>query len=382
MIDRAAMHLERLVGFNTVSHLSNAELIHYAADHLREFGVEAALFPDPSGGKLGMHATIGPMVEGGVVLSGHSDVVPVEGQNWTSDPFKLTERDGRLYGRGAVDMKGFLAACLAMAPEMSRANLKRPIHLVMSYDEETTCRGVLPVIDDMVRRLPRIGAVIVGEPTSMQLVTAHKGAYGYKVTVTGKPAHSSLADQGVSAVAIASRLVVWLDDRLRRNRTGAADGRFQPNYTTCHAGTIQGGTACNILAGECSFEWDLRNLPDDDPEAFLREFLSHSDELVAEANRMVGGCGLRWEEDYAVPGLRPEEDGAAEALCRRLTGANDVATVSFSSEAGFFQSAGLSTVLLGPGSIEQAHIADEFIEISQLAACGDFLDRLIQAQAA
>jgi acetylornithine deacetylase len=322
------------------------------------------------------------MQAGGVILSGHSDVVPVEGQVWTSDPFTLTERDGRLYGRGAVDMKGFLAVCLAMVPEMSRAALRRPVHLVMSYDEELTCRGVLPVIDDMVRRLPPVEAVIVGEPTEMQLVTAHKGAYGYRVKVTGKAAHSSLADQGVSAIAIASRLVVWLDDRLRENAERAGEGDFKPNYTTFHAGTIKGGAACNILAEDCSFEWDLRNLPDEDPEAFLAGFLQKAAELVAEADRTIPGCSVKCNEDYAVPGLRPEQNGAAEALCRRLTGANSVTTVSYSSEAGQFQAAGLSTVLLGPGSIEQAHIADEFIEVSQLAACEAFLSKLIQAQAA
>lgn len=382
LLTSSTEHLARLVAFNTISHRPNAGLIHYAADFLRGFGVEAALFPDETGQKLGLHATIGPMEAGGVILSGHTDVVPVEGQNWQSNPFVLTKRDGKLFGRGTADMKGFIAACLAMVPAMQSAKLKRPIHLVMSYDEETTCRGVLPVIDDMVSRLPAMQAVIVGEPTSMQIVTAHKGAYGYKVTITGQAAHSSLADQGVSANAMAARLICWLDDRLRGNRARGGSGLYQPDYTTCHVGTVHGGTACNILAAECRFEWDLRNLPEEDPQAFLHAFATKAEEIVAEANTHVPGCAFAIEEDYAVPGLAPEKDGAAEALCRRITGANRTATVSYSSEAGQFQAAGLSTVLLGPGSIEQAHIADEFIAISQLAACEAFLARLIEAQAA
>jgi acetylornithine deacetylase len=378
----SAEHLARLVSFNTISDRSNAGLIGYAADFLNSHGAKVTTFPDESGHKLGLHATIGPMAAGGVVLSGHTDVVPVEGQDWSSDPFVLSERGGKLFGRGAADMKGFIAACLAMVPAMSRAPLQRPIHFVMSYDEETTCRGVLPVIDDMVRRLPAIEAVIVGEPTGMQIVTAHKGAYGYRVAVTGQAAHSSLADQGVSANAMAARMICWLDDRLRENRARGANGLYQPDYTTCHVGTVHGGTACNILAAECRFEWDLRNLPDEDPEAFLRAFTARADEVVAEANALVPGCAVSIEEDYAVPGLAPEQAGAAEALCRRLTGANRTATVSYSSEGGHFQAAGLSTVLIGPGSIEQAHIADEFIEISQLAACEAFIGRLIEAQSA
>ena len=376
-MEATAKHLERLV----VSNLSNARLIHYAADQLRAHGAEVVLLPEASGCKIGLHATVGPHTRGGVVLSGHTDIVSVEGQAWTSDPFRLSYRDGRYYGRGTVDMKGFLAACLAMAPQMNEASLKRPIHVVMSYDEETTCRGVLPTISDLSNRFPEIAAVIVGEPTGMRLVTAHKGAYGYKVRVTGRAAHSSLADQGVSATALAARLIVWLDDRMRENAARASGTAFQPNYTTCHAGTIQGGLACNILAADCAFEWDLRTLPEDDPATFLAGFRAYADVLVAEANRVAPGCRIEIEEDYAVPGLRPELGGAAEALCRRLSGANEGTTVSYSSEAGQFQSAGLSTVLMGPGSIDQAHIADEYIEASQLARCEDFLGRIVEFQA-
>lgn len=375
-------HLAMLVGFNTISHLPNAPLIHYAADYLRELGADVTLLPDETGGKIGMHATIGPMKPGGVVLSGHSDVVPTEGQGWLTNPFTLTERNGRLYGRGAADMKGFLASCLGMASRMVSADLKRPIHIVFSYDEETTCRGILPTIDDMVKRLPPIEAVILGEPTSMRVVNAHKGAYGYKVAVKGKAAHSSLADQGVSAIAMAARLIAWLDGTMAVNAAAAGEGHFAPNYTTCHAGTISGGTACNILAAECNFEWDLRTLPQDDHVKFLNAFEARADEILAMARRTAPDAAISIVEDYAVPGLSPEPDGVAEALGRRLTRQNASSVVSYSSEGGQFQTFGLSTVLLGPGSIEQAHIADEFIEKSQLVECDSFLARLIETQAA
>ncbi|MWD25970.1 acetylornithine deacetylase [Aquicoccus sp. SCR17] len=382
----AAEHLKALIGFDTVSHRSNAGLIDYAAGVLRANGVEPVLLPDETGEKIGLYATIGPLAPGGVVLSGHCDVVPVEDQQWTTDPFEGVERDGRIYGRGAADMKGFIACCLAMVPEMVRASLARPIHIVISYDEETTCRGVIPTIEHMVDTLPRIDAVIVGEPTSMRIVTAHKGAYGYRIHVRGQSAHSSLAHQGVSANALAARLCVWLDDQMQARAAAASDvseaAEFEPPYTTCHVGTIGGGTACNILAQDCRFEWDLRTVPGDDPAALLADFRAEADRLVAGAAAAGHFAAVEIEEDYAVPGLDPEPEGAAEALCRRLTGRNESAVVSYSSEAGQYQAAGLSTVLMGPGSIEQAHIADEFIEIAQLEECRGVLRKLIATQGA
>jgi acetylornithine deacetylase len=378
----ATVHLKALIGFDTVSHRSNAGLIGYVAGVLRANGVEPVLLPDETGAKIGLYVTLGPTSPGGVVLSGHCDVVPVDDQEWGSDPFEGVLRDGCLYGRGAADMKGFIACCLAAVPEMMRAGMSRPIHLVVSYDEETTCRGVIPTIQRMVDTLPRIDAVILGEPTSMRIVTAHKGAYGYKVHVRGQSAHSSLAHQGVSANAIAARLCVWLDDRMRDWAAGALASEFEPPHTTCHVGTIAGGTACNILAQDCRFEWDLRTVPGDDPAAILAGFRAEADRLVAEAAARGHHAAVEIEEDYAVPGLDPEPQGAAEALCRRLSGQNESAVVSYSSEGGQFQAAGLSTVLMGPGSIEQAHIADEFIEVSQLEECHAFLRKLIATQCA
>jgi acetylornithine deacetylase len=381
MTATAAEHLARLVSFDSISDRSNRALIQYAVEVLRGHDIEAIVIPDADGGKAGLHTTIGPDGPGGVVLSGHTDVVPVEGQRWSADPFTLVERDGRLYGRGAADMKGFIACCLAAVPAMAAAPLTRPIHLLMSYDEETTCRGVLPTLHDLVSRHPRIGAVIVGEPTGMEMVNAHKGAFGYDVRVIGRPAHSSLAHQGISANIIAARLTVWIDDRVRQGRAAARGGDgFTPPYSTCHVGRVRGGTACNILAGECVFDWDLRTVPSDDPQTFLEAFEAEAARLTEEARAKGHDIAVEIHEAFAVPGLRPAPDCAAEALCRQLTGQNGGSVVSYSSEAGFFQEAGLPTVLLGPGSIEQAHIADEFIERSQLNRCEDFLTRLIEAQ--
>ena len=376
----ATERLAHLVAFDTVSDRSNRPLIDYAAGCLHAHGIETVIVPDETGTRAGLHATIGPGTAGGVMLSGHTDVVPVDGQAWSSDPFVLRESGGRLYGRGAADMKGFLACCLDAVPAMARASLVRPIHLVMSYDEETTCRGVLPALCDLVARRPAIAAAVVGEPTSMEIVNAHKGAFGYTVRVEGQPAHSSLAHQGISANTIAARLTVWIDERVRAGRRNAADTPFMPPYTTCHVGRIHGGTACNILAGECVFDWDLRTMPWDDPARFLADFTVEAERLVEAARADGHRCNIEIVETFAVPGLSPEPEGAAEALCRRLTGRNDASVVAYSSEAGFFQEAGLSTVLMGPGSIEQAHIADEFIEISQLEACTAFLTRLIEHQ--
>lgn len=376
----AAEHLKALIGFNTISDRSNAGLIDYAANTLRAHGIEPVLLPDESGRKFGLYASIGPNAPGGVVLSGHCDVVPVEGQTWNSNPFVGREHDGRIFGRGAADMKGFIACCLAMVPEMTEVALARPIYLAISYDEETTCRGILPTIDHMVGHLPAIDGVIVGEPTMMRIVTAHKGAYGYKVHVRGVPAHSSLAHHGVSANAVAARLCVWLDERMQAAAKESAAREFDPPYTTSHVGTIAGGTACNILASDCHFEWDLRTAPGDDPAVFLADFEEEASRLVAAAATAGHDISVEIVEDYAVPGLDPEPDGAAETLCRRLSGDNGTSVVSYSSEAGQYQAAGLSCVLMGPGSIEQAHIADEFITLDQLDACQAFLRNLIDAQ--
>ncbi|MEM1046902.1 MAG: acetylornithine deacetylase [Pseudomonadota bacterium] len=375
--DRIISVLERLVGFPTVSSESNTDLVAYVDDYLRRLGLDPVILPDPEGTKANIHVTIGPQAAGGVVLSGHTDVVPVEGQAWTSDPFGLVRRENRLFGRGSADMKGFLAVVLALVPDMLAAGLKRPIHLVFSYDEETTCEGVLPMIDDIGRTRPPVSAVVVGEPTRMALVNAHKGSYGFVTRVTGLEAHSSLIEDGVSAISLAARLIVAMEDRMRaRARAQDPTSRFDPGYTTAHAGTIRGGTAGNILAGGCEFVWELRTVPGDDADRLLEEFEADGVALLEALGPVAAQCRIETIQECAVPALRPEPGGEAEALCRRLTGRNRTEAVSYCTESGQFQAAGLSTIVIGPGSIEQAHKPDEFIEISELHKCAEFIRRL------
>ncbi|WP_271274115.1 acetylornithine deacetylase [Aliamphritea hakodatensis] len=373
-------HLAKLVSFKTISADSNIELINYINHVLEEHGVVGTVVPNSDGTKANLYATVGPLVSGGVALSGHSDVVPVQGQKWSTDPFALSKQGARLYGRGTCDMKGFIAVCLSMLPDMLRADLKRPIHLVISYDEETTCQGVVSAIQDMKLKLPPIKAVIIGEPTNMQPVTAHKGAYGYIFKVTGVAAHSSLPHLGVSAVSLASQLICWLDGLIIKNKLNAEPGPFIPNYSSGHVGLINGGNACNILADSCEFHWDLRTLPQDNYHDFLKVLDHKIDQIIKQADNIVPGSRIEYREDYGVPGLIDNIDSDAELLACRLSEISQPNVASFSSEAGVFQSAGLSCALLGPGSIEQAHIADEFIEIEQLSACEALLGRLIIEQ--
>ncbi len=375
--ERIAAMLEKLVGFATVSSESNLELVGFVADYLEGLGLDPVVLPDPEGTKANIHVTVGPQVAGGVVLSGHTDVVPVEGQAWTSDPYRLVRRDDRLFGRGTADMKGFLAVVLALVPEMQGIGLKRPIHLAFSYDEEISCEGVLPMIDDIGRTRPPVSAVIVGEPTRMALVNAHKGSYGFVTRVTGHEAHSSLIEDGVSAISLAARLIVTMEDRMRaRSRAQDPDSRFDPGYTTGHAGTIKGGTAGNILAGSCEFAWELRTIPGDDADRLVREFEADGAALLEALGPVAAPCRIETIRECAVPALMPEPDGRAEALCRRLTGLNRTEAVSYCTEAGQFQTAGLSTIVVGPGSIEQAHKPDEFIEMAELRKCAQFIRRL------
>lgn len=375
--------LGRLVGFPTISSRSNLDLIEFVRAFLEERAIPARLFPDPVEPKAGLIATIGPPVAGGVVLSGHTDVVPTEGQNWTDDPFLLTERDGQFFGRGAVDMKGFLAAVLARVSTMKSAQLKRPIHLAFSFDEETTCRGVIPLVAALDRDGPPISAVFVGEPTGMMPVDAHKGAYGYTTEITGFEAHSSLIENGVSAISIGARLISHLEDRMReRARLADASSRFDPPYTTAHVGIVRGGTATNILAGRCTLEWELRPMPGDDAAIHLADFAACADELLAAARRTAPDCAVVTREDCAYPSLRPEPGSEAEELVIRLTGHNRMGAAPFCSEAGCFQGKGWPTIVIGPGSVEQAHKPDEFVSRAQLAACDTFLERLTETLSA
>ena len=376
--------LARLVAFPTVSSASNLPLMDFVRDWLAAHGVESRLVPNADGTKANLYATVGPMVEGGVVLSGHTDVVPVEGQPWTTDPFVLTERDGRLYGRGTCDMKGFDALALAAVPAMVKAGLRRPVHIALSYDEEVGCQGAPSMVDAMVATLPRPAAVIVGEPSRMKVVTGHKGSVSYFTTVRGRTVHSSRIDVGVSAVMVAARLVVWHDDVMVQNRAAAMpDSPFEPPWTTLHCGYIRGGTAANVVADRCEFVAEVRAIPTEDPWSFRNRYEAYVRDVIEPAMRAVAPeTGIDIVHRAAVPGLRSETDGVAEALVRRLTGDNGQTVVAYGTEAGIFQKAGWSSVVCGPGDIAQAHQADEYLELTELAAGEAFMARLIADLAA
>ena len=375
--------LERLVACPTVSRDSNLPLIDFVRNYLDGHGVESTLVPDDTGQKSNLFASIGPPVEGGLVLSGHTDVVPVDGQAWTSDPFKLVARDSRLYARGSCDMKGFIATALSRVPALQAAKLARPVYFMFSYDEEIGCLGAPRMIAAVGERLPKPGAVIVGEPTRMRVANEHKGICSSRTRVTGIEAHSSLTHQGVSAVMLAAELISHLDGIAHGLATGMSSARakrFTPPYTTLSVNTIQGGTATNILARACEFTWDLRALPGESPDkilAALTEFAERRQrELLAEGKP----CTITNHVLANVPPLEAD-GGVAEQLARAVTQADgESTTVSFGTEGGQFQRAGWSTVICGPGSIEQAHKPDEFIERSELAACETFLDRAIARQ--
>jgi acetylornithine deacetylase len=366
-VGRARDVLSDLVGFATVSDRSNLPLIEYAEAILRDAGARTRRVPDATGRKAGLFATLGPDEPGGVVLSGHTDVVPVEGQIWASDPFVLTERDGKLYGRGASDMKGFIACALAAAPMFAKAGLERPIHFAFSYDEEIGCLGAPALIEAMLSALPPIEAVIVGEPTELKVVSAHKGLRSFRVEITGHAAHSSLVRNGVCAITRAVPLMAQLvEEAAAMEKAAPADSPFDPPFGTLTIGRIEGGQAANILAEHAVFESLVRPAPWDDSAAVEARLRARAAEIEAEMRAISPGARIEIIQRSNVPPLRPEDDGAAERLVRALTGDNERRTVSYGTEGGQFQAAGLSTVVCGPGSIVQAHQPDEFIEIDQL----------------
>ena len=372
--------LEHLIAFDTVSSKSNLELIAFVEAYLAEYGIASRRTVSPNGEKANLFATIGPEAPGGIVLSGHSDVVPVEGQPWTSDPFAMTRRDSRLYGRGTSDMKGFIAVCLALVPEMTESPLRKPLHFAFSFDEEVGCTGVGHLIEDVTENLPLPAAVIIGEPSDMKLVNAHKGGYGFRTTVTGKEAHSSQLHRAGHAVYAAIDLVQFLRKIAEeKQRDAPPDSPFDPPYSTLHVGVFNGGTALNIVPRQCVFEWEMRPLPDDNAEAVLGRFNHYAEtEVLPRLRETAPEASIVTEVEAAVPPLKPEADSPAEALVRLLTGANRSHVVSYCTEGGLFQRAGMPTVICGPGSIDQAHKPDEFIEIAQIEACEDFLRRLIE----
>ncbi|MBA4269447.1 MAG: acetylornithine deacetylase [Methylobacterium sp.] len=370
--------LARLVSFNTESQRSNLELIHFCRDYLASLGVESTLAFNAEGDKANLYATIGPKVEGGVILSGHTDVVPVAGQDWSSDPWTLTERDGKLFGRGTCDMKGFDAIALALVPEMLAAPLKRPVHIALSYDEEVGCQGARVMIAAMAKEGLKPSAVVVGEPSMMQVVTGHKGGLRMKTTVRGHAVHSSRVDVGVPAVMIAGRLIDWHNQVMAENKARTAPGNgFEPPYTTLHVGVVNGGTAVNITAEHCMFTHEVRCIPGESFETYEQRYRAEVVALEAQMQAIAPETGIDFVVTSDTPAMGPEENGAAEELCRRLTGDNGRHVVAYGTEGGLFQRAGWSTVVCGPGDIAQAHQPDEFITVAQLDAGTQFVRKLI-----
>lgn len=370
--------LGNLVSFDTTSSKSNLALIEFVEGYLRSNGVESRRICNADGSKANLLATIGEPREGGVILSGHTDVVPVAGQNWTTNPFELSERNGRLYGRGTSDMKSFIALALAAVPLLCERPLHRPVHLAFSYDEEVGCLGS----PDLIRTILDLGyspaAAIIGEPTSMQIVNSHKSVHLFEVIVKGREAHSSLVTEGISANMIAIELLAVLWKVAENERRDRCDEAFDPPWSTLTVGTIQGGTAPNILAGECRFTFDLRCLPDRDAADVLAPFWSAVEQSRARLLAEAPETGIAVTRLADVPALRREAGGAAERISTMLSGSNQVASaVSYGAEAGQFQEAGLSAVICGPGSITVAHRPDEYIEVSQIEAGARFMERLV-----
>ncbi len=371
--------MENLVAFDTTSRESNLDLIHFVRDYLSGLGVDSTLIHDGSEPKANLFATIGPRDRPGIMLSGHTDVVPVDGQDWSSDPFRMTEKDGRLFGRGTCDMKGFIAIALAHVPEFLGRGLTTPIHLALSYDEEVGCLGVRHLIE-LINTLPvKPRMAIIGEPTGMQVIVAHKGKTDVTVRVRGFECHSALAPEGVNAVQYAAELISHISGMARRVAAdGPFDDEFDVAHGTIHTGIVQGGTALNIVPKDCRFEFEIRNLPQQDPQPLLDEIYRFAaEELEPRMQAVHPGAGFSFDQGVQYPGLDMRPDDEAVTLVKALAGQNSHSKVAFGTEAGLFQQdAQIPCVICGPGSIAQAHKPDEYLALDQLSAGQAFMGRL------
>jgi len=369
--------LASLIAFDTTSHKSNRALVSFVEDYFGGHGVATAIIPTPDGEKASLFATIGPEGASGIGLSGHTDVVPADAATWSSDPFRMREADGRLYGRGTADMKGYLACVLAMVPEFRRRTLKVPIHILFSYDEETGCTGVRPMIAELGNRLAKPRAVIVGEPTSMTVVDAHKGPVRWQVDVTGRAAHSSMAHLGVNAITAAARLIGKVSEIERELQALPPNARFTPPYPTLQVTIVEGGNATNIVPAACRFVFDIRATPGLDVEAVERRLVDFAEaECLPDMRRIAPEAAIDIRRVNQVPPFAAERMSEVVALALRLAGENETGAVSYATEAGLFQAAGVPAVVCGPGDIAQAHTADEWIAVSELDRCLEFLSHL------
>ena len=380
-IDTPRALLDKLVSFPTVSRDSNLDLVDWVEEWLSGHGIRANRVYNAQGNKASLYAHVGPIEPGAVVLSGHTDVVPVDGQDWTTDPFIVCLRDGRPYGRGTTDMKGFDALALWAMAQAARSGVRRPLQIALSHDEEVGCVGAPPMIDHMLKSdMPPGDTVIVGEPSGLACVTGHKGGFGCEVTVQGFKVHSSIMHTGVSAIMEAARLIDWANGQNDRNMAAspsAVAALIEPPWPPLHTGTISGGTAHNITAAECRFGLDFRLVPDEDADAWRAKMQAQIAAQEAQMKAIAPEAGFTVNEYFAVPALQPERDGSAETLVRRLTGDNASHAVSYGTEAGQFQERGYSAVVCGPGDIAQAHQPDEYITVAQFDAGRKFMEKLL-----
>ena len=370
--------LTDLIAFDTTSRHSNLELIEYVEAYLDKFGIRSELSWNAEKTKANLFATLGEESCPGIVLSGHTDVVPVDGQDWSTDPFKVEVKDGRLYGRGSCDMKGFIAICLAKTESILQADLPHPIHFAFSYDEEVGCVGVVNLLEQLQTRAIKPRACIIGEPTSMGVIRAHKGMLFKRCHVHGKSAHSSLVDQGVNAVTAAAKTIAHIDsiaDRIKQE--GPFDEQFSPPYTTLHCGVIQGGTANNIIPAECRFDFEIRNLPDQPTLPIFHEVEQFSRSLEPGMKAVDPDAGFDWQTLADYPGMNTDQEAEVIQLAQTVLGdQRSPGKVSYGTEGGHFQAAGIEAVVCGPGSIEQAHKPDEYVDMSELAKGEEFIDAL------
>jgi len=371
--------IDRLIAFDTTSRNSNLDLIHYVRDYLADLGVTSHLTFDDEKRKANLYATLGPTDRGGIALSGHTDVVPVDGQDWSGDPWTVRDKDDRLYGRGTSDMKSFIAIALAFAPRFLERDLAQPIHYCLSYDEEVGCLGVPRLIAFLEEQPVKPVACIVGEPTDMKVIVGHKGKASYRCHAHGIEAHSSLAPKAVNAIQAAAKVISRLADMAERKaKEGPFDEDYDVPHTTVHCGLVRGGTALNIVPADCGFEFEFRCLPADDPADLFAELQTYAQNEIEPAMKVIASeCGFSWEEMSVFPGLNLAPDAEVVTLAKFLAGANATSKVAFGTEAGLFNDGGIPTVICGPGSIEQAHKPDEFVTHAQVALCEQFMGRLL-----
>ncbi|SDQ75034.1 acetylornithine deacetylase [Pseudovibrio sp. Tun.PSC04-5.I4] len=378
VLDTTKDLLRELIAFPTISSNSNLDMIQHLAQHLSNAGAEVEIWHDETGSKANLFATIGPKIDGGIVLSGHSDVVPVADQDWTSDPFEMIERDEKLFGRGTCDMKGFIAATVAMAPQYAQLDLKRPIHFAFTYDEETGCFGAQALAESLRQHSLKPAVAIIGEPTSMRIIEGHKGCYEYTTHFTGLEGHGSSPDRGVNAVEYAARYVSRLLELKNELRSRTPVGsRFEPPWTTINTGTLIGGVAHNVIPGKARVDWEMRPVQRSDADYVkdnLQQFCAHA--LIPAMQAVCPDANIITEVIAEVDGLEPVPDNEARKIVSELNGANGADVVPFGTEAGIYQALGMTAVVCGPGSIEQAHKPDEYVSLDQMSQCLEMLDRL------